>query len=170
MNPHTTQFEEYLQGIGLRLTRERRLVLQAAFARHDHFDAEDLVADLRRQGCSVSRATVYRALALLVQSRLLRKVLTGERRARFEHVLGHRHHEHFRCVACGKVIEFTDPALERILADICKRRRFEPVRHRVQIAGYCSACRRQMARAARSTRNRVHAADPRPLGKVPVLA
>ena len=47
------------------------------FAKHNHFDAEHLIDDMKRAGFRVSRATVYRTLTKLVDAGLLRRTATG---------------------------------------------------------------------------------------------
>ncbi|HEX4148306.1 MAG TPA: transcriptional repressor, partial [Pirellulales bacterium] len=69
------RFEEFLQSRGKRVTRQRRIIVEQVFARHDHFDADDLLANLQRVvgARQVSRPTVYRTLAELVECGLLRQ-------------------------------------------------------------------------------------------------
>ena len=42
------------------------------FSKHNHFDADQLIDDLKGAGLNVSRATVYRTLSKLVDAGLLR--------------------------------------------------------------------------------------------------
>jgi Fur family ferric uptake transcriptional regulator len=141
MNEHEI-FLRFLKSEGLRFTSEREIILNEAFSIHEHFEAEDLVFSIRRHGHRVSKATVYRTLALLVQSGLLREVIFGERHSHYEHVFGHKHHDHLICLKCGKIIEFSDQTIERLQKSVCGRYRFEPVRHRMEIMGTCEDCAR----------------------------
>ena len=52
---------------GLRVTRERQIILDHAFEHFGHFDSEELLESLNRHGIKVSRATVYRTLPQLVE-------------------------------------------------------------------------------------------------------
>jgi len=70
------RFAQFLQSRGKRVTEQRRLIVDQIFSHHDHFDAEELIEHLqdliaRRK---VSRPTVYRTLAELVEAGLLRKM------------------------------------------------------------------------------------------------
>ena len=58
------RFEEYLQSRGKRITQQRRALVDYIFSRHDHFDADELIASLsqRPDGDVISRPTVYRTL------------------------------------------------------------------------------------------------------------
>jgi len=142
MNEHEI-FRRFLKSEGLRFTSEREIILNEAFSIHEHFEAEDLVFSIRRHGHRVSKATVYRTLALLVQCGLLREVIFGERHSHYEHVFGHKHHDHLICVNCGKIIEFSDETIERLQKSVCGQYRFELVRHRLEIMGTCEDCARQ---------------------------
>src|SRR5262245_31641440 len=68
------RFEEFLQNRRKRFTRERKIILDHVFSRHDHFDADGLLAELQREAGQdeVSRPTVFRTLAELVDAGLLR--------------------------------------------------------------------------------------------------
>lgn len=134
-------FRRVLVRRGLHYTRERIEVLREALRTHDHFDASELYQRLQRRRARVSKATVYRTVALLSESRILREVFHSPQGARYEHVYGHEHHEHMICLACGKVIEFSSPGLERIQEKACRESKFEPVRHHLEILGYCQRCR-----------------------------
>ena len=142
MNEHEI-FRKFLKSEGLRFTPERAIILEEAFSIHEHFEAEDLVFSIRRHGHRVSKATVYRTLALLVQCGLLREVIFGERHSHYEHVFGHKHHDHLICLKCGKIIEFSEETIERLQKSVCAQYRFEPVRHRLEITGTCEDCARQ---------------------------
>lgn len=134
------EFRSYLKAGGLKLTPERGLILEAAFSTDNHFEVEDLLIKLRQQGDRVSKATIYRTLPLLVKSGLLREVVFGERHSHYEHVFGHKHHDHLICLCCGKIIEFANPSIENLQDKICKEHGFEAMGHRFEITGYCNEC------------------------------
>jgi Fur family ferric uptake transcriptional regulator len=134
------KFKEFLTARGLRFTRERARLLDKIFSTHKHFEADELLVDMRSGGVRVSKATIYRTLALLVQSGLLRQVITGEKHAHYEHVFGHTHHDHMTCSRCGAIVEFFDPEIETLQEKICKEKGFRAEGHRLQIIGLCSKC------------------------------
>lgn len=137
------QFAAFLKGRGARVTRARRRVLEQAFTRHDHFRADDIAADLARGPGRVSRGTVYRTLALLVESGLVREIRGSQMHAHYEHVLGHAPHEHLVCDRCGAFIEFADAALGPYIDRVCRGLGFERREHHLFIRGTCEACRRR---------------------------
>ena len=111
------------------------------FSRHDHFDADQLIADLQKQQDRVSRATIYRTLDLLLESQLIQTIDLGDRGRYFEHVHGHDHHDHMICLNCQKVIEFTNLEIERLQDVECEKRGFSIVTHRLEIKGLCKECK-----------------------------
>jgi Fur family ferric uptake transcriptional regulator len=135
-------FRSYLADHRLRLTAQRRRILEEIFEQDGHFDAEEFYEMFRAAGSDVSRATVYRTLGHLCGSGLLREVLRLHGRAHYEHVHGHEHHDHMVCVRCGKVIEFSDRRIEQLQDRVCRRQGFTPLEHRMSIGGICGACRR----------------------------
>ncbi|NIM97142.1 MAG: transcriptional repressor [candidate division Zixibacteria bacterium] len=134
-------FAEYLGSKKLKLTRERKAVLEEIFLRRGHLEAEDLASRLRKKKKRASRATIYRTLELLVESGIVRRVDLGHGHSHYELILDHPHHEHMICANCGKVIEFSDKAIEQALGRLCSRKGFEPTSHRLQIFGYCDNCK-----------------------------
>lgn len=134
------QFNDYLGRHNLRRTQERIRILQEVFSTHDHFDVETLLFRLRRKKHPVSRATIYRTLKHLLDSKLVRQVDLGRNRAYYEHALGRQNHEHLVCVACGKVVEFSTVTIEKLQNLVCEEFNFRPVRHSYQILGYCDSC------------------------------
>jgi len=141
--PHEEEFKSYLAKRGLKLTPERRVILEEVFRQHDHFEAEELLFRMRQRKVDVSKATLYRTLPLLVKAGLLREEVFGERHLHYEHVRGRKHHGHLRCLSCGKIEEFLDESIENLQAAICARHGFTPIGHRLEIHGYCRECRRK---------------------------
>lgn len=134
------KFKNFLQSRGLKYTPERQAILNCIFETEKHFEAEELFMDLRQRDKRVSKATIYRTLALLVKGGLLREVIFGEKHAHYEHVHDHEHHDHLVCSECGKIIEFTEEKIERLQDEVCRRHKFKALTHRLQITGLCSDC------------------------------
>ena len=143
------RFEEFLQSRGKRITQQQRALVEHVFSRHEHFDADDLIQDLRNadSGTVVSRPTVYRGLAKLVEAGLLRKMsLNG--RAVYEHDYGYPQHDHLHCQKCNKLIEFQSDQLNQLRDAVARTHNFRVTGHRFIVTGICESCRR----GARPTR------------------
>jgi len=133
-------FRDFLQTRGLKLTRERKVILEEVFKYHDHFDIDEFYLKVRQNGLRVSKASIYRTLPLLLECGLVDEVKTTERQAFYEHIHGHKHHDHLICLSCGKVIEFYSPAIEKLQEEICRKSRFKSLRHILEIQGHCKDC------------------------------
>ena len=137
------KFREYLASRPRpqRFTEQQRDIVRYIFSKHNHFDAEKLIDDMEHAGFRVSRATVYRALAKLVDAGLLRCLEVGPRKL-YEHDYGYPQHEHMRCQVCGKMIEFQHPSIDAVLREVCSRHGFHASGHTFIIRGTCSDCNR----------------------------
>jgi len=141
MKAYERQFKSYLKEKKLKLTPERKTILDTILSFHGHFDVDELYEKLRAEEKSLSRATVYRAIPLFIESGFIREVLRCRGKASYEHIFGHKHHDHLLCIRCGRVIEFKDDKIEELQNEVCKKYNFKPVEHRLGIQGYCDKCR-----------------------------
>jgi Fur family ferric uptake transcriptional regulator len=135
------KLREYLEIRGEKLTEPRRILVRHIFSSHKHFDADELVADLRAAGRSVSRSTVYRTLRLLVDAGLLRELRLTNRTA-YEHDYGYPSHDHLHCTECNKVVEFRNDAIRQAREAISREHGFRASGHRFIITGVCAECSR----------------------------
>jgi Fur family ferric uptake transcriptional regulator len=144
----TDRFAEYLSGKRLKMTRERRVILEEVLAARGHFGVDDLQDILRRAGHPVSRASLYRTLPHLVESGLVHKLEMAKGQARYEPMVGRHHHDHMVCVGCGTIIEFESREIERLQDEVCRRKKFRMTGHTHQIRGYCDGCDARAVRPA----------------------
>ena len=130
--------QEFLTSKGMRRTVQREAIIDAAFGTHEHFTAEELLTMARRIEKSVSRATVYRTLPLLVQSGLLHELDLGADTKIYDPNFVERPaHNHLICVDCDKIIEFEDTNIELLENCISRRLGFSPASKAVKIEGHC---------------------------------
>ena len=138
------RFEEFLRSRGKRITQQRRTILEQVFSQHDHFDAENLLAELTREQTTqgdgrVSRPTVYRTLSELVDAGLLRKMSLNNRSI-YEHDYGYPQHDHLHCEKCNQLIEFQSDEVSYIRDTVARQRNFRVTGHRLIISGICGDC------------------------------
>ncbi|MEW6183154.1 MAG: transcriptional repressor [Bacillota bacterium] len=138
MPPKLESFRDFLATRGGKLTNERKAVLKAILGFHDHFTADELFDSLRARGDKVSRASVYRALDLLVSSNLLRKLDLGENKGYYEQ--GFETHHHLVCASCNRVIEFAAELLLDLDGELRKRYQFSTAGFSQKITGLCHEC------------------------------
>lgn len=148
------RFEQYLQSRGMRNTEQRRSLVDHIFSHHQHFDADQLIAQLPNKGEPgyVSRPTVYRTLAEFVDAGLLRKFeLNG--RAVYEHDYGYPQHDHLYCGHCQKLYEFKSDELVVLRNRVAADQRFRVTGHRLIVYGICAECQKAEKRSPRRARN-----------------
>ena len=136
------QIREFLASKGLRKTTQRDAIIEAAFSTDRHYTAEELLVMARGVEPSVSRATVYRTLPILVESGLLREVDLGQGCKVYDpNFVDHPHHNHLICLDCQSIIEFEDLNMELLENCITKRMGFTPVNKQVRIEARCDELR-----------------------------
>jgi Fur family ferric uptake transcriptional regulator len=91
-------------------------------------------------GRPVARASIYRILEELEHLGLITRVEVGQGLARFEAARSEGHHHHMVCDACGQVIPFEDPELERSIQRLADRVTFTVSEHDVVLHGSCAGC------------------------------
>ena len=131
--------ERAMRERGLRWTNQRRLIARVALRNHLHFSAEELLELCRREDRGVSRATVYRTLGMLEEAGFVEGLDLGPGGKRYEHTLGHAHHDHMVCTVCGAIIEFVDEALERRQDAVARKHGFSIESHSLRLYGVCAA-------------------------------
>jgi Fe2+ or Zn2+ uptake regulation protein len=128
-----------LDGAGYRLTGPRRSVAELIAARNGHFTAADLMADVRERRLGIGRATVFRALDLLLELGVVERLdLPNGDHA----YVGCEpsHHHHVVCSRCGRATDIADAGLAAVVDDIEARTGYRIDRHRLELFGRCPAC------------------------------
>jgi Fur family ferric uptake transcriptional regulator len=134
-------FVTFLTARGLRLTGQRNAIFDATINRRHHFTAEELLVDARAIDSSVSRATVYRSLPILVESGLVREVDLGRD---FKYYVCTRHQNTFQaqiaCPDCEKIVEVDAPFMDWYGKTMAEKHGMELVSQRLQIIARCKDC------------------------------
>lgn len=134
---------EFLAKKNLRVTSQRRAIIETAFSTQRHFTADELLAWSRKRDRSVSRATVYRTLPLLTESGLVREMDFGQDYKFYDPNYAQRpSHNHIVCQDCQKIVEFESDHLEQLENEISQRLGFTPITHRLQISARCEELRK----------------------------
>jgi Fe2+ or Zn2+ uptake regulation protein len=129
--------------MGLRNTRPRRLIaeqLAALAAGRDDFTAQDLWRELQAVDPHVGRATVYRAVDVLLQQGLLDRVPFADGTHRYR-VCGVSHHHHVTCTQCQRVIEVSECLPSELVDAIARHTDFFIEGHSLELFGRCADCR-----------------------------
>jgi len=124
---------------GKRLTRPRRIILDVVRASDAHPSALMVYRQVRRRLPRVSLATVYRNLRMLAAEGVLSERADAAG-TRFDGNTAP--HDHFTCVACGRIYDVPALAAPRVRARVASRTGFEVLSQRIEFYGRCGACRR----------------------------
>jgi len=128
---------------GIRMTEQRRTILSVIETAKQHLAASQILRRVRKIDPGIDRVTVYRTLALLKRHGLIDELdlmhLRGD--GHFYERRPQREHLHMACLRCGKIQEFESHLFERLKGQVERECRFHIVVTRVEIGGYCSACR-----------------------------
>ena len=118
---------------GLKMTGQRRVILQVLSTAEDHPSVEAVYRRAKGIDPSISIATVYRTLNLLDQLNLVQKHDFKQSFSRFETNL--EHHHHLIDVETGEVIEFQNARLEELKREIALELGYDLVDHRLELYG-----------------------------------
>ncbi|MEA3188619.1 MAG: Fur family transcriptional regulator, ferric uptake regulator [Chthoniobacter sp.] len=129
---------EFIEAKGLRKTAPREAIITAAFSTTSHYTADELLGMAKKIEPSVSRATVYRTLPLLVECGVLREMDFGKEHKFYDpNFVEHPTHNHLICVDCDKIVEFEDRNMETLENCITKRLGFSPASKMIRIEATC---------------------------------
>ena len=127
---------------GVRLTRQRQILLELIDESGQHLDAEGLYQLAKERDPKLNRVTVYRTLKMLKQGGLVDELdlmhFTGDQH--FYETRLKQEHAHVICLRCGRVEEFYGEPLSRLKSRIEAHFGFQVVMARTEVGGFCSHC------------------------------
>src|SRR5215468_7736005 len=138
----TGRLQKTLREKGIRLTRQRRVILQVMDAAEQHLDVDQILDRAQKISPEVHLVTVYRTIDLLKKEGLIDELdllhLRGDRHYYETH--GPRDHIHVACLRCGKVREFESRLYEQLKNQIARDFNMKVTVSRTEVGGYCAEC------------------------------
>ncbi len=131
----------YLSDRKLKLTPQRKIILNAFLDHGGHVSSEELYDIVKEQNPGIGQATVYRAMKLLAEAGIASEVRFGDGISRYELKDEQEHHDHIICEKCFRQVEFSDPTIEDLQMRQAEKHGFVLVSHRMILYGICSKCR-----------------------------
>jgi Fur family ferric uptake transcriptional regulator len=126
----------------VRMTHQRRLLVQIIQSAESHLDAVALWQRARAQDPTLNKVTVYRTLSMLKKHGLVDELdlmhLEGEKHYYEARTI--RDHMHLACLKCGRIQEFESSLFEKLKGQIERERRFRIQVVRVEAGGLCDRC------------------------------
>ena len=131
-----------LQERGVRMTRQRRILLELLDRSGRHLDADSLYNMAKERDPKLNRVTVYRTLKLLKAGGLVDELdlMHFEGDQHYYETKLKQEHAHVVCLRCGKVDEFFGEPIQRIRRQVESSLGFQIVSARTEIGGYCPDC------------------------------
>ena len=139
-------FRTFIAEQGLRATRQRMAVFEAARSLPGHYTAEDLLRKARSLDRTVSRATIYRAIPLLIGSAVIREVDVGRDHKYYLAEVGSTN---FRaqlvCESCDTIVEVEAPFMEWYGKAVAAKHGMRPISQKLQVTALCERCQKRKA-------------------------
>lgn len=137
------KLQRELRARRVRLTRQRRVVVQVIESASRHMDAGEILELAQKIDPKITQVTVYRTLDMLKSHGLIDELdllhLRGHRHFYESH--GPRDHIHVACIRCGKVREFESELYEQLMRQISRDCGIEISVTRTEVGGLCAECR-----------------------------
>jgi Fur family peroxide stress response transcriptional regulator len=127
-----------LKELGLKLTPQRLAIIEYLKGNKNHPSAEEIYNALKDRFPSMSFATVYNTLEVLVEKGLIKELNIDSSKKRFD-PFTHPHH-HFICKACGKIVDVEAP-FEVFIPESLKD--FQVEDFQVVFTGVCPECKKE---------------------------
>ena len=127
----------------LKYSKQREAILKNLRNRYDHPNADMVFESIREEIPNISLGTVYRNLALLVETGDILKIGPAEDgKERYD---GHTHpHSHLFCESCGQIDDISEVIDTRALEEALQIKIHEA---NITLKGICRACNKKTGKA-----------------------
>ncbi|RKX60063.1 MAG: transcriptional repressor [Thermodesulfobacteriota bacterium] len=129
---------QFYKSLGLKLTPQRLAILEYLEGNKDHPSAEDIYNALKDRFPSMSFATVYNTLEVLMKKGLVKEINIDSSKRRFDPLV--EPHHHFICKNCGKIIDIRSSYDISVPEEL---KNCEVVEYQIIFYGYCSECKKE---------------------------
>ncbi|QGT98703.1 hypothetical protein SYNTR_0110 [Candidatus Syntrophocurvum alkaliphilum] len=129
---------EKMAALGYKITPQRRIILDILHRSNKHLTADEITERVKAIEPSVSLATVYRNLSMLVDIQIVSKLDLHEGPTRYEINAGHNHH--LVCLNCGDAVKLGVCPIEDRIQNIIDDCGFQVNSHHFEITGLCKQC------------------------------
>jgi Fur family ferric uptake transcriptional regulator len=134
--------EQELVSRGVRMTHQRRLLVEIIQGAAGHLDAVALWQRAKQQDPTLNKVTVYRTLGMLKKYGLVDELdlMHLEGGKHYYEAKTTRDHIHLACTKCGRIQEFESSLFEKLKGQIERERQFRIKVVRVEAGGLCDHC------------------------------
>jgi len=138
-----TDYATLLKESGLKATFQRMNILEV-IEKSGHMAVEEIYKEVARVHPSLSLATIYKNIILMMSKGVLVEVPIAGKKSKYE--LAKIDHMHLICTECGEVedrscLESTD----KILHDLTEQEHFKLSKRQINLYGVCEKCQMEEA-------------------------
>ena len=136
--------ERELVSRGVRMTHQRRLLVQIIQGADGHLDAIELWQRAKTEDPTINKVTVYRTLAMLKKYGLVDELdlMHLEGGKHYYEAKTTRDHIHLACLKCGRIQEFESSLFEKLKSQIERDQQFRIRLVRLEAGGICDRCQK----------------------------
>ena len=133
----SAKLDAYLRQNGLKLTKQRQLILDKFVSFDRHVTPDEMLALLKSDMPNLGLATLYRTMKLFVKAGIAHERRFADGLMRYEYAIEGEHHDHIICTDCGLIIEFEDDTIEERQREVSRSHGILIQSHRLDIYGTC---------------------------------
>jgi Fe2+ or Zn2+ uptake regulation protein len=122
----------------LRMTKQRRLILEELRRQNTHPTADVIYEQVRRKMPKISLGTVYRNLEILTALGEIQTLELSGSQKRYDGVANK--HYHIRCLHCGRMDDAPIAPLQRLEDELYASTVYTIMGHRLEFLGLCPEC------------------------------
>ena len=123
----------------LKLTPQRRLIVDIIHDADTHISAEEIIRVVQSRMPGVNKSTIYRTLDILEGAGCVYKSESPD--GSIYHHAERGHHHHLVCRKCGKTLECNENVFDRVEQTLLKTYGFSTDFNHLVIEGVCELCR-----------------------------
>jgi len=128
------------QNKGLRMTLQRRIMLEELRSTDCHPTAAQVYKAVRERIPRISLGTIYRNLDVLVKAGLIQKLESAGSEKRFDGTT--ENHYHVRCVSCGRVGDLSGSQSSELEIAVQEKTDYEIIGYWLEYTGLCPECKK----------------------------
>ncbi len=123
---------ERCQSLGMRLSRQRRYILELLWDVQDHLSAREIYDELNRRGKKIGHTSVYQNLEALYEQGIIECVERSDGR-----LYGHLNssHSHVNCVDTQKIIDINVELPSTVIKEVEQRTGLRITGYRIDFFG-----------------------------------
>ena len=121
--------------------KDRMAVVKVFLHNEHHMTIQELTDLVQQMRPNLDAEFVEETMELMGHYGFAHRNRFADGQVRYEHRHLGQHHDHMICTKCQRIIEFEDPALERLQQHIAATQGFHVLQHKMELYGICRQCR-----------------------------